>query len=294
MPDDQSRTKEERQAEVSDKAYVASRLAIKAGEAYMDGDIPEASRLYKRAGDLLVECVPLQFKAGERDFIRVLAASNYFKGGHYRLALYQVERVKPERMKKEFRGTAIQFKEALKERMAPNYSKKIAKRIKALATERKYEAILTLLSEHPYALPPNDIIRLRFHFANLAGLLSPEEIAAQMGVDLTPDSDEAKEAMTDVEDPRFKLPSGMRRSVVTGELEPDPDYKEAELTTDERQALEDDGFRIGSAQDFLGSKAGAQASEVVLDNGSTMTVGDVSEEEKVRGTDVFRKTMRGN
>lgn len=225
MTEGQERAQNERDQVTEEKSYLASRTAIKAGEAYCEGDVPTAVALYKKAGDYLVECVPLQVKAGERDFIRVLAASNYFKGGHYALALRQIERVKKERLKQEFRPVYSKFKASLKERTGKGYGRQIAGRIKKLAAKREYEHILELLNEHPFALSAADTARLRFHFANLAGLLSPEEIAGQMGADLTPESEAAKEVVEAIDDDRFKPPPGMRRSVVTGNLEPDPDYK---------------------------------------------------------------------
>jgi hypothetical protein len=225
MSEDAKRqAQEERNQLTADKAKKAAETAAVAGQAYLYGDVDQAKTLYKQAGNLLLECVPLQLKASERDFVRLMAAMNFFKGGHYVHALRQAERIKPGRLKKDFRGVYFQFEKALKERMSPNYARDIALKVKKLASKRQYEAILALLGDHPYALPPEDTIRLRFHYANLAGLITAEEVAGQLGVDLSPLSEEGKEAVPETRDP-FTLPSGMRRSVVTGNLEPDPDYQ---------------------------------------------------------------------
>jgi hypothetical protein len=247
MAKTREQAQEERDQTTSEKGYLASRTAIEAGEAYLEGDMPTAVALYKKAGDYLVECIPLQVKAGERDFVRVLAAANYFKGGHYILALRQIERVKSARLKKEFRPVCSKFKTALKERTHKDYSKNVGAKLKKMAAKRDYEGILELLNEHPFALPAEDTIRLRFHFANLAGLLTVDEIASQLGVDLPPESEEGKEAMEAANEARFALPPGMRRSVVTGELEPEPEGAQAQILASEyvseEQSRESDVLR---------------------------------------------------
>jgi hypothetical protein len=268
--DTKKKAQEERNRVTADKAKEAALKAAQAGQFYLDGDINQARALYKAAAGLLIECVPLQLKASERDFVRLMAAMNLFKGGYYKDALKQVERIKPERLKKDFRSVYYQFEKSLSERLSPKYARNIALKIKKLAAGRQYEKILELLGEHPYALPTDDTIQLRFHYANLAGLITAEEVAKQLGVDVSALSEEAKEAMPETRDP-FAPPPGMRRSVVTGDLEPDPEYQ-----------------------------AGPQAPEqaIIFDNGSTMKLPEeeLPEEERIRGcddSDVVRKTLFG-
>jgi len=166
-------------------AKKAAELALAAGTAFMSNDIGLARKLYREAADLLAGIVRLQSDPSKRDFVRLLAIANYYKGGHFLQAKRLADRIKAHRLKDEFKQAVNQFKGALNDRLHKDYRTRVAKHIKMLGKEGKYEDVLLYLNEHPYAFKPEDLCELRFRYANLAGLLSPEDIAAASGLDIS-------------------------------------------------------------------------------------------------------------
>lgn len=187
-----------------DAALKAAKLADEAGKAYLDGEAEKASQLYKEAGDSMAGVVADAPKPRDRDFVRILAAANYYKGGHFQLALRLCERVKPARIKQELRVVHARFCTELRERTRTDYRQRVAARINKLSTARKYEECLLVLNEHPWALPAQEVMRLRFTFGHLAGLLEVSEI---MGTDVavplvaTSDEQEALQGAADTDVP---------------------------------------------------------------------------------------------
>lgn len=150
-------------------------LSLAAAAHFAAVELSEAAALYRRAGDAMASAVAHAPKARERDFVRLLAAAEYFKGGHFVRAKQLCDRVKPSRIKRELRVVHQQFLRALKPRLAKAYRNTVAEALAACERGRDYDGALAILHDHPWALTAADTRRVGFAFATMAGAIPAPE-----------------------------------------------------------------------------------------------------------------------
>lgn len=129
----------------------AATLAAAEGQAALAvGDTALARRKYAEAGAVLEREMKARHGGGEKQLLRFLAASQYYKGGDYRKAAELANKIDARALPGNVRGLLPQFLKDVKRRTAPGYALSIRRAVHSLWLERKPQEAIGLLQEHPY------------------------------------------------------------------------------------------------------------------------------------------------
>jgi hypothetical protein len=133
-------------------------VASAEGQAALDaGDTRRASDRFAQAGEIL-EAEMRAVKDNETEhLLRFLAATQFYKGGHYQRALELAEKIKASALPASTGHLLPNFKQDVKERASPAYEGRVRERLQQLWTARDYAGFIEMLKDHPYFFPPADM-----------------------------------------------------------------------------------------------------------------------------------------
>jgi tetratricopeptide (TPR) repeat protein len=135
-----------------------SAVAAAEGQAALAaGDTERARDKFAQAGEHL-EREMIAAKEGEtKHLLRFLAATQFYKGGHYARALELVEKIKEAKLPYRTRRLLPEFLKDVKDRAAPEYETRVRNQLQTLWTAQDYGGIIELLQQHAYAVLPWDL-----------------------------------------------------------------------------------------------------------------------------------------
>ncbi|QJW95596.1 hypothetical protein FTUN_3146 [Frigoriglobus tundricola] len=154
----------------------AATLAAAEGLAALGvGDTVRARQKYAEAGAILEAEMKVRHGGGEKQLLRFLAATQYYKGGDYQKAQDLAHKIDARVLPKNVRGLLPQFLKDVKLRTSPGYVAGIRQTLLKLWQQKQPAESLAVLQEHPYVLPP---VSLAFVRAALCGELANFRAAA--------------------------------------------------------------------------------------------------------------------
>lgn len=139
----------------------ASQLGLLAEAALGQGDTARAQTLHQQAAERLAATIDDFQKPSERDLVRFLAATQYYKGGHYQEALKLCKKIKIDRLPRRVRDLYPPFLKNVQERSAVDYRSKMTAILKGHFAAGRCDKVLEMLQEHPYLVSPARMAYLR-------------------------------------------------------------------------------------------------------------------------------------
>jgi tetratricopeptide (TPR) repeat protein len=146
-----------------DLGQEASRMAAEGQAALNVGETDRAREKFGEAGDLLQARIVGRRKAKEKHYVRFLAASQYYHGGHYAKARELARQVERRHLPAEAQTLFDKFIRDVNERADPGYEPGVRKQLHDSWLRGEYDVILKVLREHPYVLRQ---ARLAYYRAN--------------------------------------------------------------------------------------------------------------------------------
>ena len=117
------------------------------------GDTQLAQEKHAEAGAIL-EQEALQEQTAEGQHLALfLAATQYYKGGHYRKALAVALNVNKTLLPETLGPQMDRFLQDVRDRADPEYRSRVGERLRAQLLARDHAKILETLRDHPYVLP---------------------------------------------------------------------------------------------------------------------------------------------
>jgi tetratricopeptide (TPR) repeat protein len=144
-----------------DQGSRATITAANAQAALDRGDTSQAQREFAEAGEILEREMRGARDEETEHLLRFLAATQFYKGGHYAKACELAEKIKGTKLPANTRRLLPDFVRDVKDRSAPDYPVRIHARGKTVWDARDYDGVLKLLAEHPYVLSPVDLAFIR-------------------------------------------------------------------------------------------------------------------------------------
>jgi tetratricopeptide (TPR) repeat protein len=140
----------------------AATLAAAEGQRALGaGDTALARQKYAESGANLERDMKAHHGGSEKQLLRFLAATQYYKGGDYAKAQELANRIDVRALPKNVRGLLPQFLKDVKERAAPGYEIGIRRTLLGLWQQNDPAKSLAVLQEHPYVLHPGHLAFLR-------------------------------------------------------------------------------------------------------------------------------------
>jgi tetratricopeptide (TPR) repeat protein len=146
--------------EAIDKKGEVTRIASEAQIALEAGDTARAGHLFRQAAKMLEASVLGQRRASERDLVRFLAATHYYKGGAYDEAAKLCRKIQERLLPTYVRGLYPPFLKDVKERSAPDYVAKTRniflsfyQGVVTMDDTSACRRVLVLLVDHPFLFP---------------------------------------------------------------------------------------------------------------------------------------------
>lgn len=131
----------------------AATLAAAEGLAALGvGDTALARQKYAEAGAILERDMKAHDGGPEKQLLRFLAATQYYKGGDYQKAQELANKIDARALPKNVRGLLPQFLKDVKERVSPGYAAGIRQTLFSLWVATKPREAIAILQEHPYVL----------------------------------------------------------------------------------------------------------------------------------------------
>src|SRR5262249_51582156 len=124
------------------------------------GDTALARKKHAEAGAILERDMKAH-RGSDKQLLRFLAATQYYKGGDYQKAKELANKIDARALPKHVRGLLPQFLNDVKFRASPNYEIGVRKTLLALWLQNEHEKALDVLKEHPYVIPPDRLAFLR-------------------------------------------------------------------------------------------------------------------------------------
>jgi tetratricopeptide (TPR) repeat protein len=135
--------------------------SAEAQAALAAGDTQRARDKHAEAAELLERDLDRAQGDEDKHLIRFLAATQYYKGGHYNKALDLARKVRatflPEGVARHLPG----FLRDAQDRASPDYETRVHERVQTLWTAKDYAGFIETLREHPYAFSPADLAFFR-------------------------------------------------------------------------------------------------------------------------------------
>jgi tetratricopeptide (TPR) repeat protein len=113
------------------------------------GDTALARQKYAEAGAIL-EREMHAHGGSEKQLLRFLAATQYYKGGDYQKAQELANKIDARALPKNVRGLLPQFLKDVKQRVARGYARNAREVVRRLWLEGKPREAIQLLQDHPY------------------------------------------------------------------------------------------------------------------------------------------------
>ncbi|AMV29082.1 Tetratricopeptide repeat protein [Gemmata sp. SH-PL17] len=137
-------------------------LAAAEGQAALGvGDTALARQKFAEAGAILERDMKAHRGGGEKQFLRFLAATQYYKSGHYQKAQELASKIEARVLPQNVRGLLPQFLKDVKERTSPGYGAGVQQTLLRQQQERRPNDLLRTLQDHPYVLKPGVMAFLR-------------------------------------------------------------------------------------------------------------------------------------
>jgi tetratricopeptide (TPR) repeat protein len=137
-------------------------IAAANAQAALDrGDTARASMVFREAGEILEGEMNAAHDEETRQLSRFLAATQYYKGGHYQKARELARKIEVLKLPGKTKDLLPQFLRDVEERAAPDYVEQIHSRLTELWRARDYAGIIELLAEHQYVVGPGTLAYLR-------------------------------------------------------------------------------------------------------------------------------------
>jgi hypothetical protein len=162
--------------EAVDKRGEVTRVSGEAQIALEAGDTPRSTQLFVQAGEMLESAVPRLAKASERDLARFLAATHFYKGGAYQEAARVCGRIQAGRLPSRVRHLYPPFLKDVKERSAPDYTRRHAaivadlyQRVTRDGDLAAAQGVIDLLIAHPYLFPRDRMAYMRARCCDVLG-----------------------------------------------------------------------------------------------------------------------------
>ena len=144
-----------------DKSGEVTRTSAEAQRALNAGDTERARALFEQAGERLEAAIVNTRKQGEKHLARFLAATQYYKGGHYGKALELCRRAQADLLPAEVRPLYPQFFSDVRDRSSQDYTARVRKALSGHWRKREFQRVLEVLQEHPYVFPRGGMAFLR-------------------------------------------------------------------------------------------------------------------------------------
>jgi tetratricopeptide (TPR) repeat protein len=138
-----------------------TQLTLEAEVALRNGDTVRAQELFQEAGKKLERAVRRVRKESEKGFLRFLAATQYYKGGHYQEAGRLCNRIQGRLLSPAIGAAYEPFLQDVRMRCAPDYSARMRGTLGEHYRKQQYQEILLILQSHPYLFPPAELAFLR-------------------------------------------------------------------------------------------------------------------------------------
>lgn len=141
---------------------VAASVAAAEGQAALGvGDTALARKKYGEAGAILERDMKAHHGGSEKQLLRFLAATQYYKGGEYQKAQELATKIDARALPKNVRGLLPQFLKDVKERSSPGYAMSIRRTVHALWLEGKSREAIVCLQNHPHIFDPAGLAFMR-------------------------------------------------------------------------------------------------------------------------------------
>lgn len=142
----------------TEREHLATLASAEAQAALASGDTERARQKHQEAGAILAQEAS---DSAEKDLFFFLAATQYYKGGHYPEALDLAEKVKCPDLPAGTQPLFNSFLKDARDRASAGYRAGIRSHLQTLLAARTYPEILDVLREHPFVLPSGDLAFLR-------------------------------------------------------------------------------------------------------------------------------------
>lgn len=135
-----------------EKIEDAMKSSAAAQSALAEGDTQLAGEQYKRSGELFEEQLQNLAKPTGANFnlVRFLAATSYYKGGHYDRAHRLCKLIHEFMLPTEVKPLWPQFRADVKSRVERDYTTGVRNKISLLGQLGEYEKVLEVLQQHPF------------------------------------------------------------------------------------------------------------------------------------------------
>jgi tetratricopeptide (TPR) repeat protein len=144
-----------------DTSGEATRLTADAQVALNVGDTARAGVRFEEAGKLLERKADSTRKSADKHLLRFLAATQYYKGGHYAKAQKLCRHIQANLLPGEVRPLYTPFLADVRGRAVPEYAARVRTTLLRNWTGKDYGAVLDLFREHPYVLAPVEMAFIR-------------------------------------------------------------------------------------------------------------------------------------
>jgi tetratricopeptide (TPR) repeat protein len=131
----------------------ATRAAAEAQAALSAGETVRAGARFEEAGKQLEAGITNARKQPDKQLARFLAATQYYKGGHYPKALALCRKIQADLLPAAVRPLYPRFRKDVEVRAAPDYQSRMRQTLLRHWLRQEYQSVLDLLQEHPYILP---------------------------------------------------------------------------------------------------------------------------------------------
>jgi len=145
----------------ADPNGTASRISAEAGVALIQGDTALAQQKHAEAGQILERRMKAVSRAREKHHLRFLAATQFYKGGHYQHASELAEKIDPKLLDERARELLPPFLKDVRERSSPGYLPRVRAKLNALWKAEDWKDVLVTLADHQFVLPPGGQAWLR-------------------------------------------------------------------------------------------------------------------------------------
>jgi tetratricopeptide (TPR) repeat protein len=135
---------------ISDPDGAATMAAAEGESALIAGDTPRARQKFAEAGGILEKKIQNTRKTTDKHLLRFLAATQYYKGGHYKKSLSQCQRIQRDLLPDAMRPVFQSFDRDVRARASEGYVEQIRNRLLGFIGKKDAQRILEILQEHPY------------------------------------------------------------------------------------------------------------------------------------------------
>jgi tetratricopeptide (TPR) repeat protein len=147
-------------AEVASDPQVTN-LTAQGHAALYDGDTEKARESFTQAAKFLNAEVSRHRKPAEKNFVRFLAASQYYLGGEYSEAQKIARKIEAKYLEVDARERFQRFRRDVDSRADEKYVATSRNALDKMFKHGKFEQMLAFLADHPYVLPRVNLAAIR-------------------------------------------------------------------------------------------------------------------------------------